>query len=100
MNDLFVKNFDANISDAKGSYLRRIASPEIKRPRCQRVAAIDIYMLCPQHGFLFQGSDVERFINWVSELHVDTQRTRRTEYKHWSGYIEHDFVSIASVNFI
>ena len=100
MNDLFVKDLDANIRDAKGSYLRRIAPQEIKRPRCQRVAAMEIYMLCPQHGFLFQGSDIERFINWVSELHVDTQRTRRTEYKHCSGDIEHDLVSIASVNFI
>jgi len=45
-------------------------------PQDNRVAALEIYMLCPQHGLLFEGSDVARVINWVSALQPDTQRAR------------------------
>jgi flavorubredoxin len=34
------------------------------------VSKLDIDMLCPQHGAIFQGADVERFINWFAELEV------------------------------
>lgn len=29
-----------------------------------------IDMLCPQHGAVYTGPDVERFINWLDELEV------------------------------
>lgn len=37
---------------------------------CERVSGLQIDMLCPQHGAIYQGRDVERFINWFAELEV------------------------------
>jgi len=45
-------------------------------PLANRVAALEIYMLCPQHGLLFECWDVDRVINWVSALQPGTQRAR------------------------
>ncbi len=70
MNDLFVKDFDRHIQYAEGFHRRFMGSPEAKRLWCERAAAMEIDMLCPQHGAIYQGADVERFINWFSELQV------------------------------
>ncbi|MGZ5008634.1 MAG: oxygen-binding di-iron domain-containing protein [Methylobacter sp.] len=72
MNDLFVKDFDRHIRYAQDFHCRWMGSPEAKRLWCERAAAMDIDMLCPQHGAIYQGADVERFINWFSELQVGT----------------------------
>lgn len=37
---------------------------------CERVSRMDIAMLCPQHGAIYQGEDVMRFVNWLSELEI------------------------------
>jgi flavorubredoxin len=72
MNDLFVKDFDRHIRYAEGFHRRFMGSPEAKRLWCERAANMQIDMLCPQHGAIYQGADVERFINWFSELQVGT----------------------------
>ncbi len=76
INDLFVKNFDRHIEYAKGFHQRWMGSSEAKRLWCERVAAMKIDMLCPQHGAIYQGRDVERFITWFSELQVGTGLSR------------------------
>jgi flavorubredoxin len=70
LNGLFVKDFSRHIRYAEGFHRRWMGSPEAKRLWCERVAAMKIDMLCPQHGAIYQGADVERFINWFSELQV------------------------------
>jgi len=70
MSGLFVKDFDRHISYAEGFHRRWMGSPEAKRLWCERAANMKIDMLCPQHGAIYQGADVERFINWFSELQV------------------------------
>lgn len=70
MNDLFVKNFDQHISHAKYFHQRWMGSTQAKRLWCERVAKLKIDMLCPQHGAIYQGADVDRFINWFDELPV------------------------------
>ncbi len=70
LNGLFVKDFDRHIRYAEGFHRRWMGSPEAQRLWCERVAAMEIDMLCPQHGAIYQGADVERFINWFSELQV------------------------------
>ncbi len=72
MNDLFVKDFDRHIGYAKHFHQRWMGSTEAKRMWCERVAKLKIDMLCPQHGAIYQGADVERFINWFDELPVGT----------------------------
>ena len=47
-----------------------MGSPEAKRSWCERVSTMKIDLLCPQHGAIYTGADVGRFINWFAELEV------------------------------
>lgn len=67
---LFVEDFDRHIRHAEAFHRRWMGSNEAKRRWCERVAQMDIDMLCPQHGAIYQGGDVGRFINWFDELQV------------------------------
>lgn len=69
-DDLFVKNFDRHIRHAEGFHRRWMGSNEAKLDWCRRVVDLQIDMLCPQHGAIYQGADVMRFINWFSDLQV------------------------------
>ncbi|MFZ6801694.1 MBL fold metallo-hydrolase [Undibacterium sp. Di24W] len=69
-DDLFVKDFDRHIRHAEGFHRRWMGSNEAKLDWCRRVQDLEIDMLCPQHGAIYQGADVMRFINWFSELQV------------------------------
>ena len=69
-DDLFVEHFDTHIGHAEGFHKRWMGSNEAKRRWCERVAQLDIDMLCPQHGAIYRGADVQRFINWFDELTV------------------------------
>lgn len=69
-DDLFVKDFDRHIRHAEGFHRRWMGSNEAKLDWCRRVSDLDIDMLCPQHGAIYQGADVKRFINWFSELQI------------------------------
>jgi flavorubredoxin len=67
---LFVEKFDAHIRHAEGFHRRWMGSNNAKNDWCARVASMDIDMLCPQHGAIYQGEDVKRFIDWFSRLDV------------------------------
>ncbi|WP_374487130.1 MBL fold metallo-hydrolase [Zoogloea sp.] len=67
---LFVEGFDRHIRQAEGFHRRWMGSSEAKRDWCERVSQLPIDMLCPQHGAIYQGADVMRFINWFDELPV------------------------------
>lgn len=69
-NDLFVKDFDKHITYIKGFHQRWMGSKEAVLDWCERAGKMEIDMLCPQHGSIYQGQDVSRFINWLSELEV------------------------------
>jgi len=68
--DIFVTNFSTHIKSAETFHRRWMGSNEAKNDWCSRVSQMEIDMLCPQHGAIYQGDDVERFINWFSELQV------------------------------
>jgi flavorubredoxin len=67
---LFVENFSKHIRHAEGFHRRWMGSNEAKQKWCRRVDSMEIDMLCPQHGAIYQGQDVKRFINWLSDLDV------------------------------
>jgi flavorubredoxin len=69
-DDLFVKDFDRHIRHAEGFHRRWMGSNEAKLDWCRRVQDLEIDMLCPQHGAIYQGADVMRFVNWFSDLQV------------------------------
>lgn len=72
--DLFVTDFDRHVRYAEGFHRRWMGSNEAKRDWCQRASRMRIDMLCPQHGAIYKGRDVERFINWFAELPVGKLR--------------------------
>lgn len=69
-DNLFVEDFDAHIRHAEAFHRRWMGSNEAKRDWCERVSRLSIDLLCPQHGAIYQGPDVERFINWFDGLRV------------------------------
>lgn len=68
--NMFVQDFERHIRHAAAFHKRWMGSNEAKLKWCERVDHMDIDMLCPQHGAIYQGADVKRFINWFSELEV------------------------------
>lgn len=68
-------NFDAHIRHAEGFHRRWMGSEQAKLSWRERVAKLDIDMLCPQHGAIYRGADVGRFLSWLSELKVGQSRS-------------------------
>jgi len=71
---LFVERFDDHVRHAEGFHRRWMGSDEAKRDWCERVSKLPLDMLCPQHGAIYRGADVGRFINWFAELPVGRLR--------------------------
>lgn len=67
---LYVSDFDQHIRFAEGFHKRWMGSNSAKRNWCERAARLQIEQLCPQHGKIYRGADVMRFINWLDELDV------------------------------
>jgi len=67
---LFVENFDQHIRHAEAFHRRWMGSNEAKRRWCERVSQLDVDLLCPQHGAIYRGADVQRFIDWFDDLPV------------------------------
>jgi flavorubredoxin len=49
---------------------RWMPSNRAKNDWIRRVRQLDIDMLCPQHGAVFKGDDVGRFLDWFEGLEV------------------------------
>lgn len=71
---LYVTDFDAHIRHAEGFHRRWMGSKAAVVDWCERAAKLDIELLCPQHGAIYRGKDVGRFINWFAELEVGRVR--------------------------
>ncbi len=69
-DELFVEDFDRHIRHAEVFHRRWMGSDRAKRDWCQRVSQLDIEMMCPQHGAIYRGDQVRRFIDWFSHLEV------------------------------
>lgn len=67
---LFVDDFDAHIPRMKLFHQRWMPSNEAKQDWVNRVRELDVKMLCPQHGRIFRGDDVHRFLDWFEALEV------------------------------
>ncbi len=74
--NIYVRDFDQHIKAAEGFHRRWMGSNTAKLSWCERVSKMDIDMMCPQHGAIFQGEDVKRFINWFAELEIGVLRSR------------------------
>lgn len=72
---LMVTDFDKHIRHAEAFHRRWMGSNAAKRDWCERVSKLEIDLLCPQHGAVYQGADVMRFINWFDGLEVGILRS-------------------------
>ncbi|MGL1957199.1 MAG: FprA family A-type flavoprotein [Colwellia sp.] len=67
---LFVEDFDEHIDKMKMFHQRWMPSNSAKNDWVKRVRQLDIEMMCPQHGRIFKGDNVKRFLDWFEELEV------------------------------
>ncbi|MBD9354922.1 oxygen-binding di-iron domain-containing protein [Methylomonas albis] len=67
---VFVDNFDTHIEKMRYFHQRWMPSNQAKRAWIDRVRKLDIDILAPQHGRMFKGDDVKRFLDWFEALQV------------------------------
>lgn len=67
---LFVDNFDAHVEKMRFFHQRWMPSNQAKRVWIERVRELDVDILAPQHGRMFKGDDVKRFLDWFESLQV------------------------------
>lgn len=68
--DLVVQNFDRHVPYMEKFHRRWMPSNRAKNAWISRVRDLDVKFLCPQHGAIFQGPDVARFLDWFEALEV------------------------------
>jgi flavorubredoxin len=66
----FVENFDSHVQYMEGFHRRWLGSPQARDVWVERVAKLDIDIMAPQHGLIFRGDDVKRFLDWLAKLDV------------------------------
>jgi len=69
-DEVFVKDFDRHIGLMEGFHRRWMPSERARDRWVERVRALDVDVLCPQHGCVFHGEDVDRFLQWFSDLEL------------------------------
>jgi len=67
---LFVEDFDAHIPKIKKFHQRWMPSEQAKEKWIQRVRRLDIDLMCPQHGAVYRGRNVDRFLDWLETIEV------------------------------
>lgn len=67
---LFVEDFEQHIPKMKMFHQRWMPSNQAKNDWVARVRKLDVEMMCPQHGRIFRGDDVKKFLDWFEALEV------------------------------
>tara|TARA_R110000868_G_scaffold189695_4_gene433195 strand:- start:17331 stop:18068 length:738 start_codon:yes stop_codon:yes gene_type:complete len=67
---MFVEDFDEHVAKMEFFHKRWMPSHEAKMDWIKRVRKLDIEIMAPQHGRLFKGDDVGRFLDWFEKLPV------------------------------
>ncbi len=67
---LFVEDFANHIPYMEYFHRRWMGSAQARDAWVETVSRLDIDVLAPQHGLIFRGDDVQRFIEWLSRLDV------------------------------
>ena len=69
---LTVEDFESHIPKMEGFHQRWMPSNTAKADWIRRVRELDIDIMAPQHGRMFKGGDIQRFLDWFEELEVGT----------------------------
>lgn len=67
---MFVDDFQEHTQKMELFHRRWMPSNEAKADWIARVRQLDIEIMAPQHGRLFRGDDVKRFLDWFDALEV------------------------------
>lgn len=67
---MFVDDFASHVGKMTMFHQRWMPSNRAKNDWIKRVRRLDIDILAPQHGRLFRGDDVARFLDWFEALEV------------------------------
>jgi len=67
---MYVENFDEHVQFMKGFHQRWMPSNRAKQDWISRVRKLEIDQMAPQHGRIFKGDDVKRFLDWFEQLEV------------------------------
>jgi len=67
---MYVDDFESHIPKMEYFHQRWMPSNRAKSVWVERVSRLDIDMMVPQHGRIFKGDDVKRFLNWFDKLAV------------------------------
>ncbi len=65
---LYVEDFDKHLGYMEGFHRRYMASNKVCANWVKRVRAERINMIAPQHGAIFPENQVNRFLDWFSDL--------------------------------
>ncbi len=65
---LIVNDFDAHTKLMEGFHRRYMKSSKACRKWVEKVSRYEISMIAPQHGAIFSGQNVKRFLDWISNL--------------------------------
>ena len=74
-----IPDFDAHIAYMAGFHRRWMPSNEAKNDWVRRVRQLDVQIMCPQHGAIFRGEQVGKFLDWFEALEVGAAIGRRRE---------------------
>ncbi len=69
-DSLFVDDFNRHVAYMEGFHRRWMGSPQARDAWIGMVSRLDIDIMAPQHGKLFRGEDVRRFLDWFGGLEV------------------------------
>lgn len=67
---LYVDNFAEHIKKMQLFHQRWMPSNRAKNDWIARARKLDIQIMAPQHGRIFVGDDVKRFLDWFEDLEV------------------------------
>ena len=67
---MFVTDFAGHIQYMEGFHRRWLGSAQARDAWLAQVTKLDIDMLAPQHGLIFKGEDVKRFLDWLAGIEV------------------------------
>jgi flavorubredoxin len=67
---LYVEDFAQHTRHMIGFHQRWMPSNRAKNDWVNRVRKLEVKYLAPQHGRIFQGDDVKRFLDWFEALEV------------------------------
>lgn len=66
----FVENFDQHIPAMLGFHQRWMPSAAARDAWVQMVRTLHVEMIVPQHGLIFRGQDVPRFLDWLQSVEL------------------------------